>query len=165
METRVVHLDSETFKTSLKKKRHALVLFYSPWNEEFQTLRTQYTAAAEKFADDSRIVLAAVDCSTNIELCKEQKLTRLPITYYFSYLKEREALTEPWTKDSLVAFISKKEKAGQLEDEKEEKKKVENAGGFDFHENVATGTSENFAGLIETGRKLVMFYAPCMKCT
>lgn len=30
-ETNVVHLDEENFKTYLKKKKHALVMFYAPW--------------------------------------------------------------------------------------------------------------------------------------
>uniref|UniRef100_A0A3B4UFR4 Protein disulfide isomerase family A, member 5 n=1 Tax=Seriola dumerili TaxID=41447 RepID=A0A3B4UFR4_SERDU len=85
----VSHLGSEDFREALKKKKHALVMFYAPWCPHCKNAVPHFTTAAELFKEDRKIVYAAVDCTKgqNHELCKQEGVEGYPTFNYYNYGK------------------------------------------------------------------------------
>uniref|UniRef100_A0A672IME7 Thioredoxin domain-containing protein n=1 Tax=Salarias fasciatus TaxID=181472 RepID=A0A672IME7_SALFA len=85
----VSHLGSEDFREALKKKRHALVMFYAPWCPHCKSAVPHFTAAAELFKEDRKIVYAAVDCTKglNHDVCKQEGVEGYPTFSYYHYGK------------------------------------------------------------------------------
>uniref|UniRef100_A0A7N5ZZH9 Thioredoxin domain-containing protein n=1 Tax=Anabas testudineus TaxID=64144 RepID=A0A7N5ZZH9_ANATE len=85
----VSHLGSEDFREALKKKKHALVMFYAPWCPHCKNTVPHFTTAAELFKEDRKIVYAAVDCTKgqNHELCKQEGVEGYPTFNYYNYGK------------------------------------------------------------------------------
>ncbi|KAJ3592428.1 hypothetical protein NHX12_007555, partial [Muraenolepis orangiensis] len=50
----VSHLGSEDFRESLKKKKHALVMFYAPWCPHCKSAVPHFTSAADVFKEDRK---------------------------------------------------------------------------------------------------------------
>uniref|UniRef100_A0A3Q2QRV3 Protein disulfide isomerase family A, member 5 n=1 Tax=Fundulus heteroclitus TaxID=8078 RepID=A0A3Q2QRV3_FUNHE len=50
----VSHLGSEDFRDALKKKKHALVMFYAPWCPHCKNAVPHFTTAAELFKEDRK---------------------------------------------------------------------------------------------------------------
>uniref|UniRef100_A0A8C9U355 Protein disulfide-isomerase A5 n=1 Tax=Scleropages formosus TaxID=113540 RepID=A0A8C9U355_SCLFO len=88
----VSHLSAEDFREALKKKKHALVMFYAPWCPHCKNAIPHFTAAAELFKDDRKIAYAAVDCTKghNQELCKQEDVEGYPTFNYYNYGKFAE---------------------------------------------------------------------------
>lgn len=86
-QSEVEHLNDETFKIFLKKKKHALVMFYAPWCGHCKKAKPEFTAAAEEFKEDPRIALAAIDCTKYASVCSIYEVRGYPTFKYFSYLK------------------------------------------------------------------------------
>lgn len=106
-ETNVMHLDESSFKVYLKKKKHALVMFYAPckyyclWKcveiyEIFflfkgcghcKRAKPEFNKASDFFKDDPRFGLAAVDCTKHKSVCSVHSVKGFPTIKYFSYLK------------------------------------------------------------------------------
>uniref|UniRef100_A0A8C2XPN2 Protein disulfide isomerase family A, member 5 n=1 Tax=Cyclopterus lumpus TaxID=8103 RepID=A0A8C2XPN2_CYCLU len=85
----VSHLGSEDFREALKKKKHALVMFYAPWCPHCKNAVPHFTAAAELFREDRKIVYSAVDCTRgqNHELCKQEGVEGYPTFNHYNYGK------------------------------------------------------------------------------
>uniref|UniRef100_A0A665WJ13 Thioredoxin domain-containing protein n=1 Tax=Echeneis naucrates TaxID=173247 RepID=A0A665WJ13_ECHNA len=85
----VSHLGSEDFREALKKKKHALVMFYAPWCPHCKNAVPHFTTAADLFKEDRKIVYAAVDCTKgqNHELCKQEGVEGYPTFNYYNYGK------------------------------------------------------------------------------
>uniref|UniRef100_A0A1A8FWA8 Protein disulfide-isomerase A5 n=2 Tax=Nothobranchius korthausae TaxID=1143690 RepID=A0A1A8FWA8_9TELE len=85
----VSHLGSEDFREALKKKKHALVMFYAPWCPHCKSAVPHFTTAAELFKEDRKIAYAAVDCTKgqNHELCKQEGVEGYPTFNYYNYGK------------------------------------------------------------------------------
>nr|CAD7440439.1 unnamed protein product [Timema bartmani] len=81
----VVHLDAETFKPFLKKKKHTLVMFYAPWCGHCKKAKPEFVAAAEEFKDDSKVEFAAVDCTLHSSVCSALEVKGYPTIKYFHY--------------------------------------------------------------------------------
>lgn len=102
----VVHLTTDTFKQVLKKKRHALVMFYAPWCGHCKNLKPHYQNAAQVFEDEPQITLAAVDCTEHNEVCKFAEVSGYPtIKYYHYYNKGQADYNGGRTKDDLVKYM------------------------------------------------------------
>lgn len=86
-ETNVMHLDDVNFKTYLKKKKHALVMFYAPWCGHCKRAKPEFNKASDFFKDDPRIGLAAVDCTKHKAVCSAHSIKGFPTIKYFNYLK------------------------------------------------------------------------------
>lgn len=86
-ETGVVHLDENNFKTYLKKKKNALVMFYAPWCGHCKRAKPEFNKAADYFKEDPRIGIAAVDCTKHNKVCSAYSVKGFPTIKYFSYLK------------------------------------------------------------------------------
>uniref|UniRef100_A0A8C6LES3 Protein disulfide isomerase family A member 5 n=1 Tax=Nothobranchius furzeri TaxID=105023 RepID=A0A8C6LES3_NOTFU len=85
----VSHLGSEDFREALKKKKHALVMFYAPWCPHCKSAIPHFTTAAELFKEDRKIAYAAVDCTKgqNHELCKQEGVEGYPTFNHYNYGK------------------------------------------------------------------------------
>lgn len=88
-QTSVVHLMAEDFKESLKKRKHALVMFYAPWCPHCKNAVPHFTAAAEYYKEDRKIAYAAMDCTKgqNHELCRQEGVEGYPTFNYYNYGK------------------------------------------------------------------------------
>ncbi|MBV98936.1 Protein disulfide-isomerase A5, partial [Eschrichtius robustus] len=53
-QTSVVHLAGDNFRETLKRKKHALVMFYAPWCPHCKKVIPHFTAAADAFKDDRK---------------------------------------------------------------------------------------------------------------
>jgi len=154
--THVVHLDSETFKPFLKKKKHVLVMFYAPWCGFCKKAKPEFTKAAERFKDDSRIEFAAVDCTTQRDLCSSNDIKGFPTIKYYSYYKTVKEYTGGRQESDFVTFM--------LNPDASEQKKVDSwhiEKGKVIHVN-----DRSFSTVVNTREPtLVMFYAPwCGHC-
>ncbi|XP_019378124.1 PREDICTED: protein disulfide-isomerase A5 isoform X2 [Gavialis gangeticus] len=91
-QTSVIHLVGEDFRESLKKKKHALVMFYAPWCPHCKNSIPHFTTAAELFKEDRKIAYAAVDCAKeqNHDLCKQEGVDGYPTFNYYNYGKFAE---------------------------------------------------------------------------
>lgn len=49
--------------------------------------KPEYTAAAERFKDDHKVLFAAVDCTLHQPACKMYDVKGFPTFIYFNYLK------------------------------------------------------------------------------
>ncbi|VDK42292.1 unnamed protein product [Anisakis simplex] len=128
----VLHLVGDNFKSELKKKRDALVMFYAPCERQFicsfhlpvifsfsniykfafycKRTKPFYWEAARQLSDESRIALAAVDCSVETSLCSDFGIKGFPTIIYLSYGKNR--LDYHGRYDNAQAFVDFVKQAG-----------------------------------------------------
>lgn len=159
----VIHLNDENFKPVLKKKTHALVMFYAPWCGHCKRTKPEFVKAAEKFVDDPRIALAAVDCTKYQALCGVYNVKGYPTIKYFNYLKTVRDYSGGRTEADLVKFLSNPD--AQVSEE-ETAAALEPFGDFPGVEKVLILSDNNFDDEIKKyERVLVMFFAPwCGHC-
>ncbi|XP_077966473.1 uncharacterized protein LOC120341795 [Styela clava] len=86
-ESDVQHLTDEDFKSATKKKKHSLIMFYAPWCGHCKKAKPEYTNAAATFADDKKVMFAAVDCTKHKKTCEQYSVQGYPTFYYLSYGK------------------------------------------------------------------------------
>ncbi|XP_038606569.1 protein disulfide-isomerase A5 [Tachyglossus aculeatus] len=120
----VVHLAGTDFRESLKKRKHALVMFYAPWCPHCKSAIPHFTAAADLFKDDRKIAYAAVDCAKeqNQDLCKQEGVDGYPTFNYYNYGKFAEKYNGERVESDFAAFIRSlrerdHEKLGKKRDE------------------------------------------------
>ncbi|XP_014671849.1 PREDICTED: protein disulfide-isomerase A5-like [Priapulus caudatus] len=161
----VVHLTDDDFRTTLKRKKHALVMFYAPWCGHCKKAKPEFQTAAAKFAENPRVAFAAVDCTVNTETCKEYGVTGYPTMKYFSYYKTVQDYMGGREEKDFVLFMTDPSNPMARESPPPPKpedfwKEVEGS------ENVHHLTADNFDAFVEEhGSTLVMFYAPwCGHC-
>eukprot|EP00878_Enallax_costatus_P014939 GHUV01015640.1.p1 GENE.GHUV01015640.1~~GHUV01015640.1.p1 ORF type:complete len:356 (+),score=91.19 GHUV01015640.1:823-1890(+) len=112
-------INHDHFKETLNRYPIVVINFYAPWCHWCQRLEPAWEAATkdvhEKYpeATDGRIRFAKVDCTAEIELCKQHFITGFPSIRVFRrahddiYIQghhEHEAYTGDRTKDALVQF-------------------------------------------------------------
>nr|CAD7589913.1 unnamed protein product [Timema genevievae] len=178
----VVHLDAETFKPFLKKKKHTLVMFYAPCKYTILLANTgcghckkakpEFVAAAEEFKDDSKVEFAAVDCTLHSSVCSALEVKGYPTIKYFHYYnKETKNYSGGRVKADLVNFMLDplNPLAGMINTstvEAAEKPPSQEWGTFPGAEHVVHLDDDSFDKVISEGNPvLVMFYAPwCGHC-
>jgi len=165
-ESDVVHLTEEDFKPFLKKKKHVLVMFYAPWCGHCKKAKPEITAAAAEFADDPKVELAAVDCTTDNSVCSAFEVSGFPTFKYFHYFnKEQKAYDGGRTKKDFVAFLADPLSpfAGQPPPPPEPEEQWQGLQGAIFLKHLKSSEFEHYMRYKET--VLVMFYAPwCGHC-
>lgn len=102
----VNHLTDENFKSSLKKKKHTLVMFYAPWCGHCKAAKPEYTAAAELFDTDKKVSFAALDCTKFNSLCKKHDVSGFPTFIYFNYGKTPFPYQGPRSQEGFVEFMN-----------------------------------------------------------
>ncbi|XP_022911186.2 protein disulfide-isomerase A5 [Onthophagus taurus] len=161
--TNVVHLNEDTFKPFLKKKKHVLVMFYTPWCGHCKKAKPEFEKAAEKFRDDPKVEFAAVDCTTQQSLCSAQDIKGYPTIRYFSYLKFEKPYSGARTAQDFEKFMRDPEAAKPPQSMPKPKSEQ-------WRKETTTAilhlTDNNFKREIAKGSPvLVMFYAPwCGHC-
>ncbi|ERL92070.1 hypothetical protein D910_09392, partial [Dendroctonus ponderosae] len=103
----VIHLTEESFKSVLKKKKHALVMFYAPWCGHCKKAKPEFTEAAAEFRDNPRVEFGAVDCTVESSICTAFEVTGYPTLKYFSYFNKKVLpYNEGRTKKDFVQYMS-----------------------------------------------------------
>lgn len=161
----VVHLNEENFKSTLKKTKHALVMFYAPWCGHCKNAKPEYTAAAARFKDDYKVVMAAVDCTLHNPVCKVYDVKGFPTLIYFNYLKNSRPYSGGRTESEFVAFMEDPDSPANGQPPPPPSPKEE-WGAFDGAEHLTHLTDSNFDNFVKKQDSvLVMFYAPwCGHC-
>uniref|UniRef100_A0A4W5NP88 Protein disulfide isomerase family A, member 5 n=1 Tax=Hucho hucho TaxID=62062 RepID=A0A4W5NP88_9TELE len=103
----VSHLGMEDFREALKKKKHALVMFYAPWCPHCKNAVPHFTTAADLFKEDRKIAYAAVDCTKgqNQELCKQESVEGYPTFNYYNYGKFAEKYNGDRGEAGFIGFM------------------------------------------------------------
>uniref|UniRef100_A0A1A9ZP08 Thioredoxin domain-containing protein n=1 Tax=Glossina pallidipes TaxID=7398 RepID=A0A1A9ZP08_GLOPL len=104
-DTNVLFLSDQTFNSTLKRKKHALVMFYAPWCGHCKNTRPEFNAAANAMREESRIVFAAVDCTRDTNVCSNQGVRGYPTLKYFSYLKVKLDYHGGRKREDFIAFL------------------------------------------------------------
>uniref|UniRef100_A0A0A9YNZ9 Protein disulfide-isomerase A5 n=2 Tax=Lygus hesperus TaxID=30085 RepID=A0A0A9YNZ9_LYGHE len=103
----VIHLTLDTFKSTLKKKKHALVMFYAPWCGHCKRAKPEFTAAADFFVESSKVALAALDCTKHNSICKAVGVEGYPTFKYFNYYdKDMKDYNGGRQKSDFINFLS-----------------------------------------------------------
>lgn len=155
----VVHLNDETFKPFLKKKKHALVMFYAPWCGHCKRAKPEFARAADHFKDDPKVALAAVDCTRFNGVCNVYEVRGYPTLKYFSYLKTVKDYNGGRLEADFIKFLSNP-------DAPEPQKASEPFGDYPGSDKILILGDKNVDGVLQAeDRVLVMFYAPwCGHC-
>lgn len=101
----VEFLTEETFKPFLKKKKHVLVMFYAPWCGHCKRTKPEFNKAAEKFKDNSKVELAAVDCTKHSGVCSAFEVRGYPTIKYFNYLKNQRDYNGERKSEDFINFL------------------------------------------------------------
>ncbi|KAJ8307304.1 hypothetical protein KUTeg_015388 [Tegillarca granosa] len=161
VESEVVHLTDDSFKNILKKKKHALVMFYAPWCGHCKKAKPEFTNAAEKYKDDTKVMFAAIDCTTQSSSCSTHEVTGYPTFKYFKYGKNPQNYMGGREEADFVNFMKDPQNPGAVPTpppaEPPEKQWADSPG----FENLHFLTDSNFDTFMQSHPSiLVMFYAP-----
>ncbi|CAH1155033.1 unnamed protein product [Phaedon cochleariae] len=157
----VVHLNEDTFKPFLKKKKHVLVIFYAPWCGHCKRAKPEFTQAAENFRDDTKVEFAAVDCTAHPAVCSAHEVKGYPTIKYFSYYtKITKTYTGGRTAADFTQFMLDPEKAPETTPQPVAKDQ------WAVDPSIIQLDDKNFRAILEKNNVLlVMFYAPwCGHC-
>ena len=102
----MIHLTDETFKSSLKKRKHALVMFYAPWCGHCKAAKPEFVTAAEQFQTDKKTMFAALDCTKFQSICEQQEVTGFPTFKYFNYGKKEYQYLGARNEEGFSEFMS-----------------------------------------------------------
>ncbi|XP_052866478.1 protein disulfide-isomerase A5 isoform X2 [Anopheles cruzii] len=157
----VVHLNDETFKAFLKKKKRVLVIFYAPWCGHCKRTKPEFNRAAEHFKEDPRTELAAVDCTRYSAVCSSFEVRGYPTIKYFNYLKTIREYNGGRTATDFIKYLNDPDAVLTKNDEV-----VEPFGQFPGVDNILFLTDDNVEEVIKREPSLfVMFYVPwCGHC-
>lgn len=157
-ESAVRHLDTSNFRNTLRKIKHAIVMFYAPWCGHCKSTKPEFVKAAEKFADELMVGFGAVDCTNDQELCANYDVRGYPTIKYFSYFdKAVKEYTGGRKEDDFVAFIHSHTNVQRAA-------KPQTATEAGFNVNVAISTDADFEQIIAAQTPtFAMFYAPWCK--
>ena len=133
----VVHLNDETFKPFLKKKKHVIVMFYAPWCGHCKRTKPEFVKAADHFKDDPRVELAAVDCTKHNGICSAYEVRGYPTIKYYSYLKTVKEYDGGRTEADFIKYLSDPNSSEKIT------KAAEPFGDFPGVERVAVLTDAN----------------------
>jgi len=110
----VVHLTDNNFHSTLKNKKHALVMFYAPWCGHCKAFKPAFQEAAESLKDNKQVRLVGVDCTKNKKICEEYEITGYPTIKYFSHGKVKEDYPGTRTKDAVIEYLGSKSLKAEL---------------------------------------------------
>ncbi|XP_016962249.1 protein disulfide-isomerase A5 [Drosophila biarmipes] len=102
----VLFLNDDNFSSTLKRKKHALVMFYAPWCGHCKHTKPEFTAAATALQDDPRVAFVAIDCTKLAALCGKYNVRGYPTILYFSYLKTKLDYNGGRTSKDFIAYMN-----------------------------------------------------------
>lgn len=165
VESDVVHLSDENFKSFLKKKKHCLVMFYAPWCGHCKKAKPEFMAAASQFKDDTKVAFAAMDCTVYASVCTSHDVTGYPTFKYFNYGKSSQKYMGGREEPDFVKFM-KDPLSTETPQQPPAPAPEEQWMDIDGHEHLHYLGAHNFDTFLENHESvLVMFYAPwCGHC-
>ena len=105
-ESEVVHLEEQSFYSTLKKRKHSLVMFYAPWCGHCKKAKPEFSAAADELKPQLKVMMGAVDCTKYADLCTKYGVSGYPSLKTFTYGKEPKDYNGGRTKDSFVEHLT-----------------------------------------------------------
>lgn len=107
----IYHLSGDTFVSTLRKKKHALVMFYAPWCGYCKKSKPEFVKAADLLKDNPKLALAAIDCTEHGPKCKEYDIKGYPTFKYFHYFNKQtpSPYHNDYTAKAFVEFLESKE--------------------------------------------------------
>ena len=106
-ESEVEHLDVETFKPYLKKKKHVLVIFYAPWCGHCKSLAGPWANAASQLK--GKMDLGALDATAHGSIAQQYGVQGYPTIKYFAPgATEPEDYNGGRTASDIVKFAEEK---------------------------------------------------------
>lgn len=106
VESDVVHLTTDTFKTFLRKKKHTLVMFYAPWCGHCKKAKPEFQTAASQFKEDTKVAYCAIDCTKHTPVCNANDVKGYPTLKYFNYGKNPQDYMGGRSADDFTKFMS-----------------------------------------------------------
>lgn len=106
VESDVVHLTADTFKTFLRKKKHALIMFYAPWCGHCKKAKPEFQAAAAQFKEDTKVAYCAIDCTKHSPVCNANEVKGYPTLKYFNYGKNPQDYMGGRSAQDFVNFMA-----------------------------------------------------------
>jgi len=155
----IIHLEDNTFKDTLKKKKHVLVMFYAPWCGHCKKAKPEIQAAAQQLQHNSKVHFAGVDCTIHKKVCEQYDVSGYPTFRYFLYGKNDFLYNGGRTTTAFIKFMENPSESGAKEASTEEQWK-------DTPSSVVHLEDDNFNEFINANPSvLIMFYAPwCGHC-
>jgi protein disulfide-isomerase-like protein len=102
----VVFLNSDNFLTALKKKKVALVMFFTPWCGHCKKAKPEFSMAATQLKTQAKVLLGAIDCTQQTDLCAKHGVTGYPTLKIFSYGKNPADYSGGRTQGDFVDYIN-----------------------------------------------------------
>ncbi|KAH3868542.1 protein disulfide-isomerase A5-like [Dreissena polymorpha] len=162
----VIHLTDETFKTTLKKKKHALVMFYAPWCGHCKKAKPEFMQAAEKMKEDTKVAFGAMDCTIHKVTCGEHEVQGYPTLKYFNYGKNAQKYMGGREEADFLKFMKdplNTEPEPSTPPAPSPEEHWSDVAGYQNVHFLREATFESF--IKEHNSVLVMFYAPwCGHC-
>ncbi|XP_076456070.1 protein disulfide-isomerase A5-like [Babylonia areolata] len=167
VESDIVHLNEENFRPTLKKRKHALVMFYAPWCGHCKKAKPEFMAAAAKFKEDGKVMFGAVDCTTQQGICAAHDVTGYPTFKYFNYNKNSQKYMGGREENDFVNFmrdpLSPSPSPPTTSPPAKPEEDWADIAGKDVIGFLTKDTFDSF--VLSKGSVLVMFYAPwCGHC-
>ncbi|CAH2034635.1 unnamed protein product, partial [Iphiclides podalirius] len=162
-ESVVRHLTTSNFKSTLRKIKHALVMFYAPWCGHCKNAKPEFTMAAEHFSDELSVLFGAVDCTSEAQLCQNYEVAGYPTFKYISHYDRELMSYEGGRKEAdFIAYIN-----GQRGVHDAPKRRLPTNQEAGFGTNVQLATDDFFETIIAAPMPtFVMFYATwCGHCS
>ncbi|XP_041987353.1 protein disulfide-isomerase A5 [Aricia agestis] len=159
-ESPVRHLDSATFKPTLRKIKHAIVMFYAPWCGHCKSTKPEFVKAAESFADELMVAFGAVDCTQHQDVCANYGVKGYPTIKYFSYYDKVVQDYNGGRKEAdFVSYINSLMGKATVAHDKKRKE-------TGFNDHVMLADDDDFDKIIASPKPtFVMFYATwCGHC-
>ncbi|XP_021948419.1 protein disulfide-isomerase A5 [Folsomia candida] len=156
-ESAVIHLNEENFKSTLRKKKRALVMFYAPWCGHCKNAKPSLTAAAEELKDDPRVMYGAVDCTVEKSLCETYEVRGFPTFKIFQYFNKEDVLNYDGerTKSGFLSELKRSGSPSPNSETAQEDDWSENPG-YEKVNILTDSTIEKYFSTHESS--LVMFY-------
>ncbi|XP_021377087.1 protein disulfide-isomerase A5-like [Mizuhopecten yessoensis] len=164
----VLHPDTpQSFNKLLKKEKGPmLVMFYAPWCGHCKKAKPEFMQAAAKLKDDSKVLLAAIDCTVHSSSCTAHEVTGYPTFKYFKYGKSPQNYMGGREEADFVNFMSDPQNPGASPPAPAVETPAQQWAEVVGMENLRFLTTDSFDGFMkEHSSVLVMFYAPwCGHC-
>eukprot|EP01025_Chloroclados_australasicus_P045256 TRINITY_DN49405_c1_g1_i2.p4 TRINITY_DN49405_c1_g1~~TRINITY_DN49405_c1_g1_i2.p4 ORF type:complete len:146 (+),score=12.42 TRINITY_DN49405_c1_g1_i2:267-704(+) len=100
----VVDLTSDNFAEKIAEKV-AFIKFYAPWCGHCKNLAPTWAQLGDKFANDSDIIIAHVDCTLHKGVCAQAEVKGYPTLKAFINGEEYKAYSGARDLNSLTKFI------------------------------------------------------------
>ncbi|KAI5797921.1 protein disulfide-isomerase [Peziza echinospora] len=99
-------LKDGTFKEFVASHPLVLAEFYAPWCGHCKALAPEYEVAATSLKEKN-IPLAKIDCTEEVDLCKEYEVTGYPTIKVFRGVENHQPYGGPRKADAIVSYMTK----------------------------------------------------------